>query len=495
MTEKVVEEKGIERDKYMVLDFSKFAQLIVADLKKNKQSSSALKKYSRSEVTKFIENPSSYEKQLREISTILYNKSPHYKRLIMYFAKMPLFSYVVEPVNIDFEKYNLKALTNQYKKTIQFLDTMNMAHEFGKIMQSIFKEDIFYGYEHSTKNSYFIQKLDPNYCKISSIEDGCYNFAFDFSFFKSNMEKLDTYPPEFKRKFNKYSKSPELKWQELDSKFTICIKANEEIEYVIPPFAAVFSSIFDIEDYRNLRKDKEELSNYKVLIQKLPIREKSEQNNDFMIDYDNMIMFHNKASEALPEQVGIITTPMDVSEISFEKDGADRDNVDKATRDYWTGTGVSQLLFNTDKSSSIGLTNSIKTDEMIIFALLRQFERWLNRRLKFNAGNSNFRVNLLNITEFNKKEVFDSAIEAASYGFPTKTMAAAALGMSPSSLLNMTILENDILKLNEKMIPLTSSHTQSGKDGSKNQDTGRDEKEVEDLSDEGLKARDEEKGE
>ena len=54
---------------------------------------------------------------------------------------------------------------------------MNLQHEFIKITTTILREDIFYGYEYSTKDSYFIQKLNPDYCQISSIEDGCFNFC------------------------------------------------------------------------------------------------------------------------------------------------------------------------------------------------------------------------------------------------------------------------------------------------------------------------------
>lgn len=43
------------------------------------------------------------------------------------------------------------------------------------------------------KDSYFIQKLNPDYCQISSIEGGCFNFAFDFNYFKTYPEKLKQY--------------------------------------------------------------------------------------------------------------------------------------------------------------------------------------------------------------------------------------------------------------------------------------------------------------
>jgi hypothetical protein len=472
------------RQRAIALDFATINKLITRDLKLNKADTLLLKKYKKSEVVTFLEQPSRYSKQLRDISIFLYNKSPQYKRLVNYFSKMATFAYIVEPYKIDFDKPNLKALGNQFKKLSEFLDTINMKHEFMKIMSVAFREDVFFGYEHYDKDAYFIQQLNPDFCQISSIEDGCYNFAFDFSYFNAYPEKLDTFPSEFKSKYNAFSKDSSLRWQELDSTQTICIKINEDLSYPIPPFAGVFESLFDIEDFKALRKEKTKLQNYKILIQKLPMRDDSDANNDFMIDYPTMEAFHMQASSAVPDQVAVITSPMEFKDINFDKSMADDDNVARAERDYWSGAGVSQLLFNTDKSSSIGLSMSIQTDEAIVFAVLRQIERWVNRRIKF-LGNFNFRVNILDITIFNQQEKFDQAIQSFQYGIPVKSMIGAIMGMSPTTMVNMSILENDILGLNERFIPPATAHTQSD---ATNQG-GAPAKKVKDLSTSGAKAR------
>lgn len=490
--EKKEAEKDFSRHAF-ILDYAKLNQMILKDLKNSRNTSKVFRKYKRSDVLNFLDNPEKSEKQLREISISLYNKSPQYRRLTQYFAYMLTLAYIVEPTGIDYEKYNVKTLGNQYKKILKFLDQMNIKHEFSKILTIAFREDAFFGYEHMTNNSYFIQKLNADYCMISSIEDGCFNFAFDFTYFQTYPEKLAMYPKEFKTKFNRYLKDSNLRWQELDSTKTICIKINEDLEYCMPPFVSLFESIFDIQEYKDLRKDKTEISNYKLLVQKLPIRKDSDSNNDFMIDYDNMVMFHNRASAVLPDQVTMITTPMDITDISFEKDTADNDNVSKAVEELWEAGGVSRFLFSSDKSSSVGLENSIRTDEMIAFTVLRQIERWINRRLKFFISNVNFRVNMLDMTIFNQQKIFDNALKASQYGFATKIMAGVALGLSPSAVTNMAILENEILKLPEKMIPVSSSHTGGQNEVlAENLDGGQGApmKDSSELTDAGVKTRD-----
>lgn len=472
----------------MDIDHLSFEKIAVNRPSTNTTSSiSFVKKYKKEDIRKFISDPKTYQVQLREISRSLYNSSAHYKRLIDYLSNLATMSYIIEPYNIDFSKEaNVNKIKKNYPKVLSVVENMNIRHEFIKVMKIAFREDVFYGYEHETSESYYIQKLNPEYCMISSVEDGVFNFSFNFKFFDTRLDLLESYPEEFRKKYLIYKNSEDNEsWIELDAERTICIKINEDIEYPVPPLCGVFEAIYDIEAFKALRKAKEELSNFKVLVQKIPLRKDSDLNNDFSIDYENVMLFHNKASKALPPQVGLISTPFDTEEFSFDKDRVDSDNVAKSERDFWSSSGVSQLLFNTDKSTSAGLKMSIQTDEEMVFAVLRQIERWINRKLK--RVFKNFRINILDITIFNKGEVFEQALKSAQFGFPVKHIVGATLGLSPSAMMNMAHLENDVLEMQDHLIPVSSSHTQTAEDD----EGGRPEEEDDDLSEEGQKTRDE----
>jgi hypothetical protein len=493
MSEKVLnnvanEEKTFKRESAMLLNYATVEKFITRNMERGRFRDNYYLRYSKEQVLQFVRDPERWQDQLRDISVNLYNISSQYRRLVNYFSTMPTFAYIVEPYGFDPDKVNAKTFKTQYRKTLDFIENMNIKHEFSKILLSVFVEDVFYGYEHMSKDTYFIQKLDPKYCVITSIIDGCYNFSFNFQYFDTYPERLDTYPDEFKEKYEIYKQNVGIKyvWQELEHTNTICIKLNENIsEYAFPPFAGLFESLLEIEDFKALRKSRAELENYKLLIQKLPMREESGTNNDFMIDYDNMIMFHQQAASVLPDQVGLITTPMDIKDINFEKSGSvDQDNVFKATREFWDGAGVSQLLFNTDKSSSVGLNRSINSDEALVFMLLRQFERWLNKKARKSSGVS-WRVHLLNVTHYNIDDFFERVMTSGEYGFPVRSVIAATLGLTPSSLMNMNYLENEVLGLNESMVPMQSSHT-STTDG----EDGAPKKKGTKITDSGAKSRD-----
>jgi hypothetical protein len=459
MTEQI-KEKEDTRFAYQ-LNFSQLSSMIIKDL--NERESNLTSRFTKADVRRFLDNPKNYSKELCEISRVLYNNSSHYKRVVDYFATIATFDYIIEPYALNLDNVNEKAFKTGYVRTHELLDNLNIKHEMLKAVKVAWVNDTFYGYEHKGKNSYFIQRLPNEYCNISSIEDGVYNFSFNFSYFDRNEEKLDTFPPEFTALYRKYDNGSEGEWIELDSKNTICIKINEQLDYDLPPFVGVFASIFEIEDYKALKKTRETIENYKFIIQKIPIREDSEKNNDFLVDLPTMTMFHNKTARILPEEIGLISTPFDCNIVEFSKDRTERNQVVDAERDFYSSTGTSQLLFNGDSSSQANLGKSIKVDEQLVFSVLRQVERWLNRKIKFEVkGAYRFRVKILDITIFNQDEHVDRLLKAAQYGIPVKMMICAALGISPSAVSNMTYLENEVLDLPNSFIPLSSTHTQSG---------------------------------
>ncbi|AZV43716.1 hypothetical protein BAOM_3107 [Peribacillus asahii] len=468
------------------ISFAQLGKLIYNDIEKSTTKSSIMTKYTKEQIVRFLENPKGNQKELRKLSNFLFNGSPNYRRLILYFANMLKFDYIVEPFDLNTEKIEIDKFKKQYLQTIKSLEIMNIPHEMQKVLKTCFKEDVFYGYEHSTVDSYFIQRLNPDFCRISSIEDGIYNFEFDFSFFNDSTYNVENYPQEFQTKRKLYLNDKlNNRWQELDSKQTICIKINDEFEYPVPPFNTVFEAVFDIDETKRMRKISTKMDNYMILTQQIPIDDKKSEPNQFLIDLDTAIAFHNKAIQSLPEEVGLVTSPMKIEAIKLERRNKDADHVAQSERDYYNASGVSQMLFNSDKTNSTALSKSITTDEQIVLTVLRQIERWVNRKLKYINNKYKFRVKFLDTTNFNYKEISDLYLKAAQYGMPVKQELAATLGLSPSSLISKTFLENDVLDLHNKLIPLSSSHTISGKDGA-----GRPTKNEDELSESGLKTKD-----
>lgn len=436
---------------------SKFAQLnklIMRDLNNN-TGAPTFSLYSKDDIQTYLSNPYTYEKQLRKAVTYIYGASSHFRRLIQYFVGLSDLAYVVEPYKIDPNKTNIKTLNNNYRKVLNILSSMSIKTQMPKVLTVCLREDVFYGTLWVTNDSITVQQLPSDYCSISTIEGNVPNVTFDFSYFDSNSSLLEYYPQEFQTKYRQYQASRMTRWIELDSPTSFAIKCNSDIlDYALPPFAGLLRELYDIEDYKQLKETKTALENYAMLSMKLPM----EKDGSWGIDLTKAREFWRNLDSVLPEEVGSVLTPMDIDKISFEKTNTgDTDTVSEAEQHMFSAAGVSSLLFNNEKASANALLLSIKADQAITYGIVKNIQDAINRFLQSQSYGKNFKVNFLDVSPYNRKEVGDAYLKAASYGLPTISAYAASQGIGQAELDSMSFLEGSVLNLQEMFKPIQSS--------------------------------------
>lgn len=205
--------------------FAALNHLILRDLNNNPRSPTFYK-YSKDDIASYLQNPYTYEKQLRDAVIYIYGASSHFRRLIQYFVSLTDLSYVVSPYRIDPSKANVKMTNNNYRKVLNALSAMSIKTQFPKILSVCLREDCFYGTLWVTADNITVQQLPSDYCSISTLEGNVPNVSFDFSYFSSREDDLAFYPPEFTTKYNLYKKnSNKMRYQELDSLLRLLLNA------------------------------------------------------------------------------------------------------------------------------------------------------------------------------------------------------------------------------------------------------------------------------
>ena len=457
------------------LDYTKLSKTIVQDLINNRKESVLFKRYSKEEVIKFLSDPQRYEKQIRDMSNFLYANSSHYKRLCNYFSKLCTLNYLLVPYNLNPNKYNKSSFLTNYRKVATQLEKFNLQYHLYRIMNICMYQDAFYGLWYETDNSFDIIQINADYCKISYKIDGCLTYSLNFDFFKTREYLLDTYGEEIKQMYLNYvgytienrdgkkkkvKGDSKLQWQVPPNQ--ICLKINEDqLLYSLPPFAGIFPEILNLEDYKLLKKTGEILNHYKILAMNIPLNE----DGGFKLDGKIAEEFYKQASNNIDDSIGLILTPMQVEKFDFSNSKvADSDAVNEAEGELWASSGSNGALFGFgDKLSSSSLNISIKNDESIAFALVKQAENWINKYIKGLGLPYEFRVSFLNQSIYSEDEVCDRMQRAASYGVAgAKSLYVASIGLSPSDVIGLTELENS-LDFTNSWIPLKSSNTQSNK--------------------------------
>ena len=489
-------EINVNKEEYerRMLEFTKKLESVLANneiiAQKKKLFST---QFTQENISKYLENAQNYEKQLRQLSTVLLTLSPQYNSIINYFISMCRFNAIVVPNAIKYSSkdgtYDLEKLKKDYEKAVVQLEKMNCSHEFLKIVETCIKEDAFYGLEVETKDSYFIRQLDPDYCKITSIVDGCFCFSFDFTYFDKFKELnyiegtvLDTFPPEFKSMYEAFKKDSNLRWQELDHNITICIKYNESLPFVFPPYAGLYEDIANLKKYKDMNLDKTEIENYKLIGLKIPLVSKPTKPDEFAVDVNTALTFYNLISSNLPSGVGAFLTPTDIDPITFSGSNISNiSNITEAENSLYSASGVAAINFGKGVSTSGTADISNKIDSDRLLKLYVQLERWLNKKFKM-MYNGKFSIELLKVTENNINEVRSLYLNMAQYGLPVKLQLLALMDIQQSHETGLRLLENDIYDFSSNWRPLGSSFTTSGNTSSDK--GGAPEKEVEDRADE-----------
>lgn len=469
--------------------FAVLNRLITRDLNNN-TNTPTFSLYTKDNITEYLSNPYTYERQLRRAVTYIYGASSHFRRLIQYFTGLSDLSFVVSPYRIDPKTANVRSVNRNYRKVLNAMSAMNVRSQFPKILTVCLREDTFYGTMWVTNDNITIQQLPSDYCAISTIEGNVLNVTFDFSYFDAHSQYLEYYPAEFQSKYRTYQSNRRQRWQELDSPTSFAVKCNNDIlDYSLPPFAGILREVYDLEDYKQLKLTKTTLENYAMLVMTLGI----DDEGNWQMDLDKAKEFWRNLDSVLPEEIGSVLSPMPINKISFEKaNTGDTNTISEAEQNLFTAAGVSSLLFNNDKASANALLLSIKADQAITFGIVKSIEDVVNRFIQAQSYGKNFKVTFLDCSPFNRKEMGDMYLKACQYGLPFISIYAASQGMSQSEVDCMSFLENDVLNLTERFVPLQSSSTQSAASSDGNGATdegGAPTKDVGDLTDSGEQSR------
>lgn len=481
-------------------DFSlAFARELLKQIVYNPQKSSLRNSYNYSNYTKeniikWLQSPANNEKNLRNASIYLYLFSMHYQRLINYYANLPTWAYVLSPLNFDKAKIEEKkkkdAFRKQYLKVSHNLELLNIPETMRNILNVVLRDGVYYGIRWSDNSSSFIQKIDPDYCRITAISDGVFLYSVDMS--KITGDKLDFYPPVFKEMARKYEATG-VAYQEVPADLSVCIKADPTIpDYSVPLFGSVMPSLYTIANTEALQETQDELNNYKMVYGKVPV----DKDGQPIIPWDLVLKYYQNVSNALGDQVGLGIAPFDIETVDFESSGgvAEVDIISRSISNFWATAGTSGLLHGVSNNTA-GVTKlAIKNDENYINGIIGQIERWFNRYLKTAfSGTIKFKIKFLPITIYNREEFIKMYKESVPFGIG-KSYYVAALGIPQSDIEGLSYLEDEVLDFKNNLTPLINSHNASSSDlGDGAQ--GRPSEDEEDLGDAGEATRDDDTNE
>lgn len=437
--------------------------------------------YTRKTLRNMVEKPWNHTNKLIAVMRFLYSSSGYFRKIIQYYVNLDkincwnIDTEILIPNTSKLGKTKVKRDFLEYSKEV---DSYNLKSELPKILFNVFMYDAYFAYIVETSDGKVLFPFLPEECVITGYVNGMPSFAVKRTVSKNMRERI--YPDEVKRIFDEAEETGEYKkgYVQMPYEKTICIKYNDDFNYLYPPFAFIIKEILDVDDYKDIAKTKAKNEVYKFLAMKIP----TDSNGVPTMSEPDVTPYYELALSVLAESIGAIPTPFDVEPIEFSTNTTNNiNNVKNAIDEMYSEVGVSQMLMSGATTAS-ALKISVEIDASEVFRILKQVAKVVNFhcRLKLNnSSNYRFSLRFLDITAFNQKDTIDELFKMAQASCPVKSELLAAMGYNPLKMIGSAFMENEIFDLADNWIPMKTAYTQSAGSSENN---GRPKKEDDEIS-------------
>lgn len=444
------------------LDLSVFHRLMTRDLCVNTSvvENGCIGDVSLGDIELALKYPKNGWRILLQVSEELMRISPHYYRMNNLYSNMALFCWWVDLYDI---KENAKSnnIKKVYSNLVAKLESMNLKHEFSKIMKVIPYKDIYCGLVFENQSDFFFQEIDYRICELHQVQDGLYNFKIDLTKIKG--QNLSAYPDYVQQAFlDLRDGKVQSQWYEPPADKQICIKLNSQWIFPYPILIGLVKDILNLDVYKKLKLQSARTDNYKAIAIEVPIDTNTIDKP--LLTPDTLGIFADINRESMTDDIGLLhTLGSEATPISFKDSSNTRNNVSDAIDEIYNSSGISKELYN-GSSAGTAVTLSIENDAGFIYGLYRQFERWVNRFIKirrYNKTSFKFFFYLLDVTIFNRDNVSTRYKDAISLGATVIDKWMASLDITPSRMLGSFVLHKDIFDFQNNFVPLQSSFNSS----------------------------------
>ena len=463
-----------------------FAKVITDMVAKNESSYNStrwgrnryerVREYSLEQINEIIDS-GTVESQIT-LSRNYFTKGGFYQRLLLHYATLLKYTGLLIP-NPSFGK-NLSEsyIKKKYNGAIAFLDNAKLPKLFTHIAIKALRDGCYYGViQEVTDKSISILDLPIFYCR-SRFKDKEDNdiIEFNVTYFDTitdgeyRKKALAAYPKEVVNYYRRYkNRKVNYPWCYISPSIGICMSLIDDR----PIFLNIISAELEYDDAKNINRERDLEEIRKILVQRIPHL----QDGGLLFEPDEALEMHKGAVDMTKknENLSVLTTYADVDAIVSKTSNDNALNsVDKALTNIYAESGSSSQLFGTD--SNLSLSTSITNDMALMMILARKLENLITSIVNEKYGNSNvmFTYKILPISYYNQKDYVETALKLANSGY-SFILPALAMDISQRELSNIKDLENDVLDLKEKLIPLSTAYTETG-------NVGRPEKDAQDKS-------------
>jgi hypothetical protein len=400
-----------------------------------------------------------------QVSKGLHAIDSNYAKIISYYSNMYYIRYVVIPSKVSASTGDIsdEEYLDRYERMMEVVDGANLE----SVIPAILKEVLLAGsaYVYAVKNNpaktITLIMLPTEYCRtVLQTNLGTNLIEFDFEYFiqfpgAEDLEQaLKVFPKEF-RGLLEESKPMTEKWLQLDPRYSTSFMLNERS---LPPFLNALTSILEYEDYR----EKEQLKNNNelksIFVNRIPVYEDKP-----LFDLNETKAIHAGLKRILKQHDGLqpITVFGETELLSLQRAGeTENKSISQSFETIYNSVGINSAIIAGNTAEALKLTQSV--DQSQVWELIVNINNFINVAVnnlyRFNPLQAE--ITILPVTIAKEPELIKQYRENAAYGIG-KLEAIVASGIKQKHIRDISKLEKT-LDLDNLLVPLRSSHTQSG---------------------------------
>lgn len=431
------------------------------------------REFTPEEVVRIIDSGSLMEQQ--RLSRNYFYKDGYYKHIIIHYATLLKYMGLLIPNPSAGKNLSTSHISKRYFSAMDLVEAMHLPIWLANCAQRALVDGCYYGVRVDTdKNSFAVLDLPAQYC-CTRFKDTAGNdlIEFDLSYFdtiitdEAKDAALEAFPKIIAKAYKKWKKSNlTSNWFVVPSDIGICFPMFDGRPLFLSAIPAIMA--YDQASEDSQEKLAEDIR--KIIVQQIPHL----TDGRLLFEPDEAEEIHAGTVGMLKgnKNVSVLTTYANVEAITSKStDESSDDLLTRAEQNIYAQAGVSGQIFASTGSGT--LEASLKNDLALMMYFANKASAYISNVLNDKFGNSNisFKYQIAPISYYNESNFIEDSFKLVGSGY-SALMPALALGLTQRDLVSIKDLENDVLKLGDKLKPLSTSYTQSGSDNNSNKETG-----------------------
>lgn len=427
-----------------------------------------------------LRTPANNSVQIGAQLEALYNTNGSVARIINYFTSLLTYNYNIYPKLNPKSDFNISYDLKEYLTVANHIELYNLKQYAPYFIRQALIHGVGFFYEVTSNSGTVYIEFPASMCRVAYIEDGVYRFMIDVDSISDDLIELPGFPTELINAKETGPQENNAKWNGNyyivgNKGFAITLDGSiiRNGGLAVSPFASLILDALEVTKAKENINIKDDIDAVRIIHAKIPTDDKT---GDIMMDSDTAGEWQNVMTGGLPEGVAPIVTPFDVDNIPLTGAGNQGAyaTVSDAQEQLYKSIGVPSSMFGDKTTSSNIVKISIQKDAAYIASLaipvLTSYYNSVLKRVKTDSD-STWNIRILEQDRFFANDYSKLLKDAVTLG-DSRLDYLASLGKNPLEIYTKLTLEQQILNIDNIMVPKATSFTMSS-GGSQGGDVGR----------------------